>query len=359
MLDATCTPQILEHLQKSLTHTVYDTKWIPGTANFVAVGQHARGTGCLQVYQLEGTDAVVARSIEGQAGFKCSHFGAGRVSEPRLAVGTFDGKLQLWDLEQPKEPLLDVQAHASIVNAIDAFGGQSYGYGPPELVTCGRDGCVRVWDVRQHDAPVAAFEPANSNNVRDCWCVAIGNSYDDQERCVLAGYDNGDVKMFDLRMNKLRWEMNVKNGVCGVQFDRRDIPMNKFVVTCLESQFHVFDARTQHPQKGFASVSQSISTGSTLWGAHHMPQNRDAVMLAAGDGSLSLWKYQYPDQRKVKDQDGKELGVAGSVQQLAQRSLSSQPVNSFDWSPDKQGLFVCSALDQCLRVGFVTKLHKL
>lgn len=52
--------------------------------------------------------------------------------------------------------------------------------------------------------------------------------------------------------------------------------------------------------QGFASVSQSISTGSTLWGAHHMPQNRDAVMLAAGDGSLSLWKYQYPDQRKVK-----------------------------------------------------------
>jgi hypothetical protein len=43
---------------------------------------------------------------------------------------------------------------------------QSYGYGPPELVTCGRDGCMRVWDVRQHDAPVAVFEPADSNNVR-------------------------------------------------------------------------------------------------------------------------------------------------------------------------------------------------
>jgi hypothetical protein len=57
---------------------------------------------------------------------------------------------------------------------------------------------------------------------------------------------------------------------------------------------NVFDAQ------GFASVSQSVSTGSTLWGAHHMPQNRDAVMLAAGDGSVSLWKYQYPDQRKVK-----------------------------------------------------------
>jgi hypothetical protein len=39
---------------------------------------------------------------------------------------------------------------------------------------------------------------------RDCWCVAIGNSYNDQERCVLAGYDNGDVKMFDLRTGTVR-----------------------------------------------------------------------------------------------------------------------------------------------------------
>ncbi len=38
---------------------------------------------------------------------------------------------------------------------------------------------------------------------RDCWTVAFGNSYNDEERCVLAGYDNGDVKMFDLRMNKV------------------------------------------------------------------------------------------------------------------------------------------------------------
>ncbi len=34
-------------------------------------------------------------------------------------------------------------------------------------------------------------------------CVAFGNSFNDEERCVLAGYDNGDVKMFDLRMNKV------------------------------------------------------------------------------------------------------------------------------------------------------------
>ena len=58
--------------------------------------------------------------------------------------------------------------------------------------------------VPTQDAPVAAFEPADPANVRDCWSVAFGNSFNDEERCVLAGYDNVDVKMFDLRMNKAR-----------------------------------------------------------------------------------------------------------------------------------------------------------
>jgi hypothetical protein len=46
--------------------------------------------------------------------------------------------------------------------------------------------------------------------------------------------------------HQIRWETNVKNGVCAVSFDRKDIEMNKFAVGCLEAQFHMFDARTQH-----------------------------------------------------------------------------------------------------------------
>lgn len=53
------------------------------------------------------------------------------------------------------------------------------------------------------------------------------------------------------------------------------------------------------------------------------------------------------------------MGVAGSVELLAHKPLSSQPIASFDWSPDKEGLFVCSSFDQCVRVGVVTKLNKI
>lgn len=66
---------------------------------------------------------------------------------------------------------------------------------------------------------------------------------------MLAGYDNGDLKLFDLRMGMLRWEANLRNGICGVSFDRKGILQNKFVAACLESCFHVFDARTQHPKQ--------------------------------------------------------------------------------------------------------------
>ncbi len=93
-----------------------------------------------------------------------------------------------------------------------------------------------------------------------CVCLCVLNSYNDEERCVVAGYDSGDVKIFDLKMNKVRWEGNVGNGVCGVEFDRKEIEMNKFVVACLESKFHVFDARTQHSTKGFASAVQDYKT---------------------------------------------------------------------------------------------------
>lgn len=357
MLDAKPKPQILEHLAKSLTLTVYETKWIPGTAKFVALGSYPRNTGSLQVFELEGSELKVIKELEKPSAFKCGTFGASSLVERRLATGNFAGQLQLWDLEHTARPVFEVQAHASIVNQIDGFGGQSRGYGAPEIVSCGRDGCVRVWDVRQQDAPVAAFEPADANNIRDCWCVAFGNSFNDEERCVLAGYDNGDVKMFDLRMNRVRWEANVKNGVCGVSFDRRDIEMNKFAVCCLESQFHVFDARTQHPAKGFSSVTEKVAAESTVWACTHLPQNRELMMVASGDGTLHLYKYHYPDQRKIKDPQGVELGVAGSVELVASRNMSTQPISSLDWSPDKEGLFCCAAFDQTLRVGIVTKLR--
>ena len=41
-----------------------------------------------------------------------------------LATGSFDGRLQTWDLEKPEQAVYDATAHQGIVNGIDGFGGQ-------------------------------------------------------------------------------------------------------------------------------------------------------------------------------------------------------------------------------------------
>lgn len=74
-------------------------------------------------------------------------------------------------------------------------------------------GTVKVWDPRQRGKPVANMQPMAGESKRDCWTVAFGNSFNDSERIIVAGYDNGDLKMFDLRTMSLRWECNLKNGV--------------------------------------------------------------------------------------------------------------------------------------------------
>lgn len=82
-----------------------------------------------------------------------------------------------------------------------------------------------------------------------------------------------------------RYELQIVD----VQFDRRDIKMNKLAATTLESKIHVFDVRTQHPKKGFAHLTEKAHD-STVWQVKHLPQNREIFVTTGGTGSLCLWK---------------------------------------------------------------------
>jgi WD40 repeat protein len=291
-----------------------------------------------------------------QTGIKCATFGASRIEDRNLAVGDYNGGLTIIDLQsldtsslKPKSAeIFSVQAHTGIVNAVDGIGGSSHGYGAPEIVTGGRDGFVRIWDPRINE-PVVTLAPCPDSTARDCWAVCFGNCYNDEERCVCAGFDNGDVKLFDLRTNSLRWETNCKNGVTCLQFDRNDIPMNKLAVTTLESKFRCYDMRTQHATDGFTHLEEKAHR-STVWVSKHLPQNRDIFVTGGGNGGLNLYKYHYPANRTKKhESDGLPIGVVGSVELLNSRVIATQPIVSLDWSPDKMGLCCLSSLDQAIR----------
>lgn len=357
MVDVTNKVQIIEHINKSLSQTVYDTKWIPCSARFVSLGSPPRQTGLIQIYSLTAGDVELQAELERPKAFKCGTFGQSTISERHLATGDFAGGVAIWDLERLQDPIFQCKGHETIINCIDGCGGLK-GAGAPEIATGGRDGAVHIWDPRQKDIPVASMTPDDGAPVRDCWAVAFGDAHSTESRVVAAGYDNGDVKILDLVAGKIRYETNVSNGVCGIEFDRKDIEMNKLVLTTLESRFRLYDMRTQHPVHGFSFLSQEAHQ-STVWAARHLPQNRDVFMTCGGNGSLELWKYSYPSQRAIKEKDGHEKGVLGTVTQLQKKTFSTQPIASFDWNADKEGLAVMGVLDQTIRVIICTKLNLL
>lgn len=170
---------------------------------------------------------------------------------------------------------------------------------------------------------MVSLEPADSEAIKpDCWTCCFGNAYNQQERCIAAGYDNGDVKIFDLKTNCLRWDTNVKNGVCGIEFDRPDIAMNKICVTTLESKFHVFDLKTYHPEKGYMGLEELAPHKATIWGLRHIPQNRDLFSTMGGNGALNIYKYHYPSTRSIKDGDNLDIGVPGRLELLNEKTIA-------------------------------------
>eukprot|EP00761_Pharyngomonas_kirbyi_P003164 gb/GECH01003168.1/.p1 GENE.gb/GECH01003168.1/~~gb/GECH01003168.1/.p1 ORF type:complete len:355 (+),score=84.66 gb/GECH01003168.1/:1-1065(+) len=349
-MNAGTAQHIFTHLRRSVPCTIYDTKWIPSSARFVAIGAYPRQTGTIQVFGLNKGQLEKHKEFEKNIALKCGTFGASTLEDRHLATGAFDGQLAVYDLEHEAAPIFMTRAHNKIINSIDGAGGLNM-KGPPEIVTGSRDGCVKIWDTRQRDKPVTSLEPEDSSESRDCWAVSFGNSFNNEERIVAAGYDNGDIKLLDLRMNSVRWEANVKNGICNIEFDRKDIAMNKMLVTTLEGKFSVFDMKTQHPSEGFASTTER-GLESTMWCGKHMPQNRDVFMTCGT--KLWLYSYSYPKQRCVKDSQGKLKGVPGTVKQLNYASVSAQPVCSLDWNRDKEGLACAAAYDQSVQVIVVT-----
>jgi WD40 repeat protein len=215
-------------------------------------------------------------------------------------------------------------------------------------VSGSRDGTVKIWDPRM-TTNAASIEASTAN--ADCWTVCFGNTVSQHDPVVVAGYDNGDVRLIDLRNMKVRWETNTKKGVCHVSFDRKDILMNKLSVACLNGSLSVYDMRTYNDKSGFAGLETNIGK-STLWGCHSLPEDREIMAVTSGSGEINLFRYSYPPQRSTKCSDGTQVGVAGFLECIGKSDcLTSQPLTSFDWHSGKRGLFATVSFDQVITVG--------
>lgn len=77
-------PQIIVHIQKSLNYTVFDCKWMPCSAKFVTMGNFARGTGVIQLYEIQHGDLKLLREVG--AGRDCPRPGSGGTAGGRVRI---------------------------------------------------------------------------------------------------------------------------------------------------------------------------------------------------------------------------------------------------------------------------------
>jgi WD40 repeat protein len=118
---------------------------------------------------------------------------------------------------------------------------------------------------------------------RDCWALA---AYD--EGNVLAGgYENGDVKIFDLRQRRVFWESNLSCGVQDVQFGGSKLTMFVGLTDGSLQAFGCFND-SMNPMK--ISGQQSSSRGKCVWGMDTHRQ-QDMIVVYNGDGELQLWEF--------------------------------------------------------------------
>lgn len=376
-------PQILPIVEKSLGYRVNDTYWIPKSKRIVTIGEHAKGTGALEVFTLKQKernqwDLEKSNSITCDVSLSTATFDASPMSDRRLAVADYAGKITLHDLDRSAKNSSTWEAthnksKKTIIKALVGCGGMNIGAGPNELASGAEDGIVKLWDLRQPGEAVIELAPAkhsdseaavNAANIpaikntpsRSCWSLAFGNSYNEHERALVCGYDNGDIKMFDLRNRSLYWDENVKNGIVDIEFDRRDNQMNKLAAVTLEGNVHCWDTRKlSDKNKEFARVTEIPHT-STAWRCRHLPQNRDVFMSTSGNGHCYLWKYNYPEKRV--NEEG-TAGVPGELEMLQKFPLSTQPITGLDWNRDLMGLGVASSLDESVRTFITSRLNTL
>lgn len=87
--------QIVEHVTQPVDFSLFDVKWIPNTAKFMAVGSNHNGTGVLQVFEMNENKVESVLKVARPKTIKCCSFGVSELGNSKVALGDFFGGLHI------------------------------------------------------------------------------------------------------------------------------------------------------------------------------------------------------------------------------------------------------------------------
>ena len=327
-------PKIKSIITKKINYIPLDIHWLPFSTKLVTIGETFNSKGILQIYNLCQGRLSLENEYIHNFPCKCSSFSTYSFSSRDLALGDFKGNLSIFDLERGIKNYEIKNAHKGIIQSIDGSGIKN-NQGPSEVITGGKDSLVKLWDLRS-DKPSVILEPKDiKQNFPECWTVKYGDC--GLGKTIGIGYDNGDVKIFDLRMDKLFYRENLKSGICYIEFDTKNKnPSNKMIVTTLNSKLYLYDLSNLENNK---KLCNEVNT--TIWGAKFFPHERDIFVSLGGDGNINFYNY---DKNLFINNNNDKLNV------VAYNNICSSPIIGFDWHLIKNGLACLISLDNTVRI---------
>lgn len=134
-MDKLSKPQIIIHREKQVNYQLKECQWIPNSAKFTVVGGKPNLKGVISIYALDENDIQTVHEYEKPIAIECATFQSSSINKRHLAIGNYDGTLEIVDLEHSAKSKYSVKAHEGLIYCIDGVGGLGIGCGAPELVT--------------------------------------------------------------------------------------------------------------------------------------------------------------------------------------------------------------------------------
>ena len=192
------------------------------------------------------------------------------------------------------------------------------------FISGGRDGEVKLWDRRTLEKPVLRMSPGETETKRDCWSVSHSGP---DSKLVAAGFDNGDIKVFDVRATKLLWETSLSRGVSNLKLVEGSTP--GLVAGTVQGKLLKWNLSS-----GDSTQSTQLDK-STVWSTEMIKEG--TLVSCMGSGAICVTEY---------NKDGLEC--------VNTHQVSEPPLTGLATSSDKPGLFATSSFDKSIRIYFYT-----
>ena len=184
---------------------------------------------------------------------------------------------------------------------------------------------MKLWDRRTLEKPILRMSPEDNENKRDCWSVSHSGP---DSKLIAAGFDNGDIKVFDVRATKLLWETSLSRGVSNLNLIQAG-EMTGLVAGNVQGKLYKWNLNS-----GDSTLSTQLDK-STVWSTERI--NEGTLVSAMGSGALCFTKYS-------KDR----------LECVNTHQVSEPPLTGLTTSSDKPGLFATSSFDKTIRIYFYT-----